>query len=204
MRYLPLIWSLDVWDIACSHCCHCHCSLLLIICNIPTVPITTLTQWKWFAKQHIPQNVWLLLSIYNVCKQFSIIVAICQCAGWISVPFHPSCHHVVYVNAFQLCLWFCWHTLDAVYIFMSLSADSSSPSLLTEIVNTPHNRLTCPDDNMCVSKPIYSDLCCVHLQVISVIPPASNPAAEFTLLFAWPPLPSLLGWSSCIQRRISL
>lgn len=110
VRYLPLIWFLDVWDIACSHCCHCHCSLLLIICNIPTVPITTLAQCKWSAKQHIPQNVWLLLSIYIVCNQFSIMVAICQCAGWISVLFHPSCHHVVYVNAFQLCLWFCWHT----------------------------------------------------------------------------------------------
>lgn len=143
--------------------------------------------------------------------RFSIMAAICQCAGWISVLFHPSCHHVVYVNAFQMCLLFCWHTLDAVNIHVWVLI-LPPPSLLPEIVNTPHNRLTCPDDNMCVSKPIY----CVHLQVISVIPPCIKPSCRVYIIVClapcfpplWAGVPAYRGgspnslWPVCLNMSV--
>lgn len=55
------------------------------------------------------------------------------------------------------------------------------------------------DDNMCVMKLICLDLCCVHLQVISVIPLHQTLLQGLCYYF----LPSLLDWSSCIQKRIS-
>lgn len=61
------------------------------------------------------------------------------------------------------------------------------PPLLSETVNALLTRdLMCLADNMCVLKLICSDLCCAHLQVISVIPLHQT---QLQGLYYCPPLP---------------
>lgn len=114
---------------------------------------------------------------------------------------HSCYHHAVLVNTFQMCLRSCLHILDAVNNHVWFFVPFPPP--LCEIVNISLLTidLTCLVDSKCMSKLICSDLCCVHLQVISVV--RLHQTQLQGLYYCLLAVPSLLDWSSCIQRRIS-
>lgn len=108
------IWRHDFWDTACSHCRQ----LLLISCVSQLLLKPTMCHCKMSTKRHISQNVrlsWVsLLYVTNFLSRLPYVSVLVRYQMLLLL--HPCYHHVVHVNASQMCLCACWHILDAVNI----------------------------------------------------------------------------------------
>lgn len=124
------------------------------------------------------------------------------CWYQILMRFHLCYHHVVHVNAFQMCLWSCLHILDAVNIHVWVLV--LLPPLLSETVNTLLTTDLRVSMTTCACWSSFAQIYAVYIcRLLVWFPCIKHSCRVYIIVCSPPPSWLLLDLSSCIQKRIS-